>query len=456
MYQTNSIATSTLEGFLPSGTPRSKQASKLTIPAVLVFLLSTTALQAESSRSLSVLYTFTGGVDGQAPAAALIQDNAGNLYGTTTTSGTQNCTQLGVCGTVFEVSTKGGFESTLYDFTGASGNGPAGGVVEDAAGNFYGATSTGGTGDGVVYKLSTSGVETILYAFSRANYKNGVEPLGGLVMDAAGNLYGTTGYGGLAADCCGVVFKIDATGVYSVLYTFQGAPNGGATPQGDLVIDAAGNLFGVTTYGGGNTTTSSGTLFKIDPTGKETTLFVFECGAGGAGSGCLDGAFPQSGLIEDGAGNLYGVTPGSFGILEGTVYKLTQAGSFITLYSFTGGADGGSPNGRLVRNAKTGDIYGTAGTGGNGSSACGAQPNFGCGVIFKVNPSSGTETVLYSFTGLDDGFAPVSGLIARTPASGAKAFELFGTTSNGGSATLCPGIDETFGCGTVFKLAVTP
>jgi uncharacterized repeat protein (TIGR03803 family) len=128
MYRTNSIATSTLEGFLPPGKQRrSKQVSKLALSAVLVFLLSSTPVHGESSRRLSVLYKFTGGIDGQAPVGALIQDNAGNLYGTTTTSGSLNCTQQGSCGTVFEVSTKAGFESTLYDFTGASGNGPAGG-----------------------------------------------------------------------------------------------------------------------------------------------------------------------------------------------------------------------------------------------------------------------------------------------------------------------------------------
>ncbi len=331
-------------------------------------------------------------------------------------------------------SAQGQTYKVLYSFTSRSdGANPSAGVIEDAKGNLYGTTSTGDLyGLGTVFKLSQTGKETVLHRFMRKD--NGAVPVGGVIMDAEGNLYGTTGFGDYDRD--GTVFKLSQTGKATVLHRFFGR-NDGSNPYGGLVQDEKGNIYG-TTYDGGSY--DYGTVFKLsrEEKGKwqETVLHTFKGGA--------DGAEPSAGLIRDAEGNFYGTTVSGGGggqcwhyaIGCGTVFKLDTTGKEIVLYSFTGGDDGNYPMAALIRDTE-GNLYGTTYVGGGGS--CDFFQT-GCGTIFKVS-KTGRETVLYRFTGGSDGAAPLSGLVRDVEGN------LYGTTEYGGSS-LCD-------CGVVFRLSKT-
>jgi uncharacterized repeat protein (TIGR03803 family) len=258
-----------------------------------------------------VFFSFNGS-DGGFPFAGLVADTSGNFYGTTYVRGT-GCLPYG-CGTVFKINSKGK-ESILYSFTGApDGDNPFAGLVRDSAGNLYGTTITGGTnGAGTVFKVDTTGKETVLYSFCSNACQDGEIPYSALIRDNAGNLYGTTLAGGMFGS--GTVFKLDSTGVETVLYNFcsQSGCTDGSQPYAGLVRDAAGNLYG-TTYGGG--ANQAGTVFEVDKTGKETVLYSF-CSL----PGCTDGGLPYAGLARDNAGNLYGTTS-NFAEAYGTVFKI--------------------------------------------------------------------------------------------------------------------------------------
>jgi uncharacterized repeat protein (TIGR03803 family) len=208
---------------------------------------------------------YTGAPDGSVPLGELTRDAQGFLYGTTQSGGASNF------GTVFKLRARQ--ETVLYSFTGgADGASPQGALVRDAAGNLYGTAGGGnnlcshGAQCGVVFKLDTSGHETVLYAFKGGT--DGADPTDRLVRDAAGNLYGTTYLGG-DRPCCGTVFKLDTTGTKSVLHSFTGIPDG-KNPMAGLAMDAAGNLYG-TTYQGGLKTchqtggNGCGIVFKLAP-----------------------------------------------------------------------------------------------------------------------------------------------------------------------------------------------
>jgi|HubBroStandDraft_4_1064222.scaffolds.fasta_scaffold01714_3 uncharacterized repeat protein (TIGR03803 family) len=398
--------------------------------------------EATKPPTYTVLYTFTGGADGAVPySASLIRDGAGNIYGTTNSGGNDSsCSTLGVpgCGAVFKLDGTGN-ETVLYTFTGGTdGASPQAGLINDAKGNLYGTTSSGGSGSlpaGTVFKLDNNGQETVLHSFcSSADCADGNTPYAGVIRHG-GNLYGTTLGGGefcIEYGGCGVVFKVDSTGKETVLYNF--CPNGygnctdGASPQAGLIHDAAGNLYGTTFYGGG--ASNSGVVFKLSPAGVETVLHSF---AGGA-----DGASPFAGLIRDEDGNLYGTTSAGGTSGQGIVFKVDPAGTETVLYSFTGGRDGGYPLGGLVRDEK-GNLYGTTFFGGLASPPCYSF----CGVVFKLN-TAGRESVLYSFTGGADGVNPGASLMLS------KAGNLYGTTGYGGdSGQSCA---TGFGCGVVFKI----
>jgi uncharacterized repeat protein (TIGR03803 family) len=318
----------------------------------------------------TVLHSFTGSPDGSGPYAGVVQDPAGNLYGTTFNGGNFSCGQGLGCGTVFKVS-KSGKQIVLHTFTGGrDGANPTGGLILDANGNLYGTSTYGGdlscveqeqrAGCGTVFKLSKSGEETVLYAFTGGS--DGANPTGGLILDANGNLYGTTSYGGHLSYECGTVFKLSKSGKKTVLHRFTGKADGGF-PYGGVIMDAKKNLYGTTTYGG----SGFGTVFKISPAGNETVLYNFKGGSDGLG--------PYSGVIQDPQGNLYGTQyqGGSFG--GGTVWKLSKTGRKTVLHAFTDGADGGAPYAGVTRDAK-GNLYGTAI--GNGA--------FGYGVVFEITP----------------------------------------------------------------------
>jgi uncharacterized repeat protein (TIGR03803 family) len=326
----------------------------------------------------------------------------------------------------------------LHTFHGPNGAQPVGGVIRDDAGNIYGTTAEGGSGCrgygcGTAFKLDKSGKQVWVYKFNRSK---GDVPGGSLLRDASGNLFGGTGYGG-DLSCnppygCGVVFKLDKTGQKeTVLHKFTDSPDGNS-PFPPLSRDPSGNLYGVTVDGG---TDTLGTVFKIDTAGKETTLYSFTGPPEGG-----DGAFPGPGIIRDAAGNLYGAAfdGGAYG--AGAIYELNSGGQETLLHSFSGGSDGAHPFSTLLLDSQ-GNLYGTAQAGGNGQ--CGGT---GCGVVFELSPQSGggwTEAVLYDFcsvNGCEDGEEPTQGPLIRDSAG-----NLYGTTYFGGAN----------GDGVVFKLDVT-
>jgi uncharacterized repeat protein (TIGR03803 family) len=255
----------------------------------------------------TVLYSFTGGVDGASPSGGLIMDADGNLYGVTTEGGASGA------GTVFKVSGKG-TETVLYSFTGgADGKYPTGGLIMGAEGNLYGTTLEGGaSGAGTVFTLTKKGAETVLYSFTGG--ADGALPGTALIMDAKGDLYGSAWGGGSHDACslgCGTVFKVSSKGKETTLYIFTGGTDG-QHPDGSLILDAKGNLYSTTSYGGRS---GDGVVFKVSGKATETVLYSFTGGASGAN--------PYAGLIVDAKGNLYGTTiyGGAAGL--GTIFKLT-------------------------------------------------------------------------------------------------------------------------------------
>lgn len=256
----------------------------------------------------STLYSFGAtGTDGITPQATPIADSAGNIYGTTRGGGANNQ------GIVFKIDTAG-HETVLYSF-GATANdavAPTTSLITDSAGNFYGTTGAGGAANlGTVYKIDTKGKETVLHSFGSGS-NDGQTPAGTVVMDGSGNLYGGTTAGG--ANGKGTIYKIDISGNESVLYSFGASASDGIQPVGNLLLDSAGNLYGYTYQGGAS---NVGTVFMVDPSGKETVLHSF-------GASASDGQFPFAGggLILDSAANLYGVTYGGGANNVGAVFVL--------------------------------------------------------------------------------------------------------------------------------------
>jgi uncharacterized repeat protein (TIGR03803 family) len=258
-----------------------------------------TVFKISSNGTESLLHSFANTAQ---IVGGLVQDAAGNLYGTTEEGGTFHR------GTVFRIDKIGRY-AILYSFTGGTdGQYPRfDNLILDRRGNLYGTTTDGGAfGFGTVFKLNIkTRVETVLHSFATTE---GFEPYAGLIRDSSGNLYGTTARSYQGPNCgsslCGAVFKLDKVGAETVLYSFTGPD--GAYPIGALVRDAAGNLYGTTEVGGNLSDCSSsngpgcGVVFKIDPSGKETVLYSFTGGA--------DGKYPTSSLVLDSAGNLYGTT----------------------------------------------------------------------------------------------------------------------------------------------------
>ena len=316
----------------------------------------------DTSGNETVLYSFTGGSDGCRPQAALLRDQAGNLYGTTTACGTYPS-----LGTLFKLDSFGNL-AVLHSFTCSDGFGPGGPpLVMDTAGNLYGTTPgnlDNGCGFGTVFKLDTLGNYTVLHSFTGGS--DGGSP-SGVIIDAAGNLYGATS---------GTIFRIDTSGNFTALC--------GGCGGGPLLRDQAGNLYGTTSSGGGAPPGFGGTVFKLDTSGNVTVLYNYASLSN------------PSALIMDKAGNIYGVTGfgGSFNCSPtnsfgcGTVFELDTSGNYTVLHSFTGGSDGEFPGGGLVMDT-TGNLYGTASGGGVFSSNC---PG-GCGTVFKLTVQTSAPTI---------------------------------------------------------------
>jgi uncharacterized repeat protein (TIGR03803 family) len=381
-----------------------------------------TVFKISANGMLTNLYSFTGANDGASPQAALVQGKDGYFYGTTFSGVTT------AYGTVFKISANGALTS-LYSFGGNDGRNPFGGLVQGSDGNFYGTTIAGGTDtNGTVFEISANGALTSLYSFTGGN--DGGNPFGGLVQGSDGNLYGTTQNGG--TNGIGIVFKIGTDGELTTLYAFgavtnaNGYPLDGAYPEAALVQGSDGNFYGTT---GGGGPYDEGTVFKITADGTLTSLYSF--------TGGKDGGFPYAGLVQGSDGNFYGTTytggaatnqygAGIAGF--GTVFRISTNGALTTLYLFTGGNDGGFPYAGLVQGSD-GSFYGTTYTGGTNNA----------GTVFQIS-SNGTLTSLYSFTGGNDGGAPQAELVQGSDGS------FYGTTYGGGLA----------GAGTVFRLTIVP
>lgn len=253
---------------------------------------------------VTTLHTFTG-PEGAFPRSPLVRDTAGNLYGTTEAGGNFNYCEGGGCGTVFKIDTANKL-TVLYEFVGGllDGHDAIGGLARDQQGNLYGTTLSGGgsqcagEGCGVVFAVDPNGNETILHRFT--NSEDGGHPAGTLLLGSDGYLYGTADSGGYKD--AGLLFKIDKTGNYGVLYTFSGGSDGGG-PFGGLTRDAAGNFYGTTEFGGRKACQlklGCGTVFELDSSGHETVLYSFK--------GRRDGAYPLAGVTLDAAGDIYGTT----------------------------------------------------------------------------------------------------------------------------------------------------
>jgi uncharacterized repeat protein (TIGR03803 family) len=325
----------------------------------------------------------TNCADGAEPAAGLIFDRKGNLYGTTEYGGANND------GVVFKLTPRGKY-TVLHSFCARDnckdGMSPQVGLVLDQQENLYGTTQYGGSyGGGVVFKVTPQGKETVLYSFCAQGppCTDGANPLARLVFDQQGSLYGTTYRGGDQPGCggygCGVVFKLTLEGKETVLYSFCTQANcaDGAQPSAGLVSDRKGNLYGTTSGGGAY---QSGVVFKLTPKRKETVLYGF-C----AQSNCADGALPLAGPVFDNRGNLYGTTPYGGASGAGVVFKLTPKGKETVLYSFCaqGCTDGYRPFAGVVFDQK-GNLYGTTQYGGFSNYPTDCYK--GCGVVFKLTP----------------------------------------------------------------------
>jgi len=413
------------------------------VAALLVLVIGLSGMLA-SAQTFSVLHSFTGGPDGAHPLAGVTMDGAGNLYGTASLGGFGS-------GAVFELARRGsgwvvnplyqfrgmpdGFfpeagvtiapDGTLYGTTFYGGNagygcaqgGPVqcgtvfqlrppatacktalcpwaetqiyefnnypslfwpnfGDLILDRAGNLYGVANQGGSGRteaGGVFRLAPSDggwTETNIYEFQGTN--DGGQPLGGVTFDSAGNLFGTTfGFGGLGNIPYGSVYELMPAGsgwTESTLYLFQNGQDG-AFPKANVIVDALGNLYGTTSYGGlGN----GGTVFELAHTQSGWVFNILYSLVGPIGRGSF------SPLLMDAAGNLYGTTVGGGAFQQGSVFKLTysQGGwTYNDLHDFTAGSDGRAPYGALIVDA-SGNLYGTAGWGGSN----------GNGVVWEITP----------------------------------------------------------------------
>ena len=304
--------------------------------------------------------------------------------------------------------------TTLYGFTGGfDGGTPSDGIVLDAQGDVYGTTQSGGAGRcklgcGTLFKLTPNGTETVIYSFP-AGAKSGASP--GLIWDTKGNLYGTTI--GTPKGPYGAVFELTNQAKAKWRYLFKQTVDGDI-PDGVLFMDTKGNLYGTTLEGGAY---GDGTVFQVTPKRIETVLHSF-------GSSGSDGMEPLAGLVSDLQGNLYGTTLLGGSNDVGTVYKITPGGTETVIYNFSGEMDGAGPSAGMIFDAQS-NLYGTTLEGGGGS-LCSKGVFPGCGTVFKLDPN-GTETVLYRFTGGADGAGPLSLVLDNKG-------NLYGTTVEGGAS----------------------
>jgi uncharacterized repeat protein (TIGR03803 family) len=425
---------SNLDQLSPFMFRRGSRAAGFAVALLCVFTAMPT--QPAQAQTFSVIHQFTGGNDGRNPLAGLTMDRAGNFYGTTSDGGVTGE------GVVFKMTHKNGgwLLSPLYNTFGDSDSGefPESAVTIGANGSLYGTTISGGTGStdaGTLFNLTPPAraqrnviapwTLTVLHDFGPPGGSDGALPAYSvLVFDSAGNIYGTTSWGGgngCGGNGCGTVFKLTPTEgdwTETILYTFTGGSNG-FSPEGGVIFDSAGNLYGTASSGG---MYNCGTVFKLTPTGSgwvETTLHLF------LGDGVGDGCIPVSGLIFDGSGNLYGTTYRG-GVLggdngAGTVFELVPqpdgGWSLKVLWAFTSGFANGGPLGRVTMDT-AGNLYGSTSSGGA----------YGLGAVFELTPSSGgwAYTSLHDFIGNPDGEIPMGNVLLDANGN------LYGTAEGGG------------------------
>lgn len=350
-------------------------------------------------------FSANGGIE---PYARMIVDSAGNLYGDTSTGGKPTAVNPYPAGTVFELSPGGKrgtwTETVLYTFLGgADGSEPTGALLADSKGDLYGTTFLGGAGgDGTVFELKVpkpgkKWKKTILFSFTGTN---GNQPFAGLVADKAGDLFGVTTTGGQFNQ--GAVFEIKAkTLAESVVYSFTGPE--GNTPNGGLLIDSNGNLFG--TASSSSVAPYAGSVFELSPPGAGLSGWTFTELHGFSGG--ADGGAPQGAMVEDGSGNLYGATFGGTGYGNGTLFELSpSAGGYTYQVIFTfSGSVGSNPFGDLALDA-SGNLWGSLLNSNDVNSS---------GALFVVTPPAGgagtwSQTVSYLFNGSAGGYSPYAGL----------------------------------------------
>jgi uncharacterized repeat protein (TIGR03803 family) len=307
----------------------------------------------------TVLWSFGSGSDGDTPVG-LIMDKHGNLFGTTLGGGADNL------GTVFEI-TPSGTETVLWNFgNGTDGTQPGNGVILDNNGNLFGTTQTGGAyNGGTVYELTPSGTETILWSFGNGN--DGMAP-DGTILNVNGTLYGTTRLGGGVPDS-GTVWELSPSGTETVLHSF--VTQEGGQPDGNVVMDAKGNLYGNCHTGGPN---EDGTVFKLTPSGKLKVIHAFDG---------TDGINPYALIVLDKKGNLYSTTHEGGTYNGGTVWESTRSGKLTVLWNLGNGTDGNETTSGVALD-RQGNVYGMTQYGGTGICHKGTRP--GCGVVFKVTP----------------------------------------------------------------------
>lgn len=419
-------------------------------PLFFLAILATvlTIMPTAHAQTFQVIHSFTGGLDGANPEAGLTAAGGGHFYGTAQYGGNSNEYCLGTCGAVYKVTHVGsGWVTTpIYDFHGGDpyngefdGANPIARVVFgpdgtlygtasaifnlrppatvcksvlcpwtdtiinfthqccytlgsvltfDAVGNIYSTSSIGGTyvhdcggvGCGFVFELMPSNggwTETDLYSFS--GYGDGAFPESGVILDHAGNLYGTTeGFG----SGNGTVFELTPSGsgwAGRTLYYFQGGSDG-KYPAAGLVFDQEGNLDGAALDGGSG---GGGTVFELTSANGNWNFTLLY---GLAGNGIWDDG-PNQALTMDAAGNIYGATVHDGAYNMGSIFKLTPANggwTYTSLHDFTGGSDGAYPEGNLALDNE-GNLYGTAFSGGNTGANC-QGVNYTCGVAFEITP----------------------------------------------------------------------
>jgi len=445
--------------------------------------------QTETAHNEQVLYSFQGlPNDGYQPVGAVVFDAAGNLYGATAEGGSSSCPSIQQCGTVYELSppaVKGEpwTETVLYVFKGNKfndGTSPYGGLVIDSAGNLYGTTGYGGTGNcvlvgilvgcGTVYELSPPAqkdgtwTEQVLYSFPTP--EEGYAPFGDLVFDNSGNLYGATAFGGgYGTTCdifyqyCGAIFELSPPqqmgGAWTeqVLHGFKGTAFGvltgdGGSPNGGLIFDGAGNIYGTTMDGGfaggecrgvGQGGPGCGTVFRLVPPVKQGQPWTEEILYSFSGQ---DGATPLAGVVLGASGSLFGSTSaGGYPAAAGTVFELQPHGTGHSweeqmLHVFTDGWDGSNPSAKLTLDT-VGNLYGTTRMPTNTNAK---------GTAFRMSQSGQSNVfgfdLIYTFRNIPDGEDPASPLIFD------KEGNLYGTTQDGGTGTTC----NVQACGTVFVI----